>query len=235
MILRVWSDMNNLSWGWRVVAWGMSLLVAGLCWLVMAPLYVAYTGKRRRFRGAPRDERSRPKGQDDPSVKNLRNAGALALWLAICFWGGVGYALAGDNASETNSAPSAAEIGRSIGEQIALCEATGVKRFDTRLLTPGGGTVNVRYSFGGGLPGKLTWGIGGGLVGLLALDRAAANNDWLWHKGRSDWAGLNEGAQARVESRSSGSQTTDAGGDNYYAEGDLIVVRDEGRIDSDNE
>jgi len=138
---------------------------------------------------------------------------------------------------ETNVAPSAAEIGRSIGEQIALCERTGIKGFDTRLLTPVGGIVEVRYRFGAGTGtgNRWTWGVGGGLVALATADRVAANNGWLWHRGRDDWAGISDGPQGRVESRSSGSQSTDGGGDNYYAEGDMYVQTGERREDSDNE
>jgi len=121
----------------------------------------------------------------------------------------------------------------------------------TERVSPEGALVSISVTFGKGnavVPAseqgewsKTTkgWTIAGSVVGaLVAVDRVAAPNGWLWHKDREkDWAGVVDRQQyGSADSKSSGTQTTDAGGNNYYAEGNLTVNHgDEGNAGSDNE
>ena len=121
----------------------------------------------------------------------------------------------------------------------------------TQRVSPEGALVTVSVQFGQGEtagiapePGRWSrtkkgWTFAAsGLAAIAAVDRVAAPNGWLWHKDREkDWAGVVDRSQypASADSKSSGTQSTDAGGNNYYAEGDMYVQHAERREHSDNE
>lgn len=146
-------------------------------------------------------------------------------------------------AGESNAVPSPEAVARVIVAQIQACRDQGAS---TTYELPEGVWIYVsnrpissQNAASGALGGRgkvkgWVWGVSGLGAALAATDRVAANNDWLWHRGRDDWAGI---AREPGSTKSSGSQTTDGGGDNYYSEGDMTVYNQNGerREDSDNE
>ncbi|MFH1497036.1 MAG: hypothetical protein ABII82_04340 [Verrucomicrobiota bacterium] len=99
-------------------------------------------------------------------------------WLAIIAAAGLATACLGATNSVPDTAPNAADIGRAVAEQILLCEKNGIKAFESRLITPGGGLVNVVYRADPSGQG-MKWGIGIGATAFVAGGVAVAANNGL--------------------------------------------------------